>query len=125
MLHQRYAEFSSNLVSSMAAVFGTEAKSSEDISLAKRRNTLRLLAEMYLCGLYGDLNILLDIVRGLVGLLPVPLTDPSSNSSICMTPMPLPPLRAPRKLKGSGSPRVISRLRRCLAVGTGETFTRA
>jgi len=65
VLHQRYAEFGGSLVSSLTEMFSNKENETADATV-KLRSTLRLLAELYLCGFYDDSDALLAIVKGLV-----------------------------------------------------------
>uniref|UniRef100_A0A061R4F1 Regulator of nonsense transcripts 2 n=1 Tax=Tetraselmis sp. GSL018 TaxID=582737 RepID=A0A061R4F1_9CHLO len=65
VLHQRYAEFSGQLVSSLADLFGSDQKPLEE-NTAKRRTALRLLADLLYCGVHSEAELLLGIVRDLV-----------------------------------------------------------
>ncbi|KAK9806738.1 hypothetical protein WJX72_000988 [[Myrmecia] bisecta] len=64
-LHQRYAEFGSGLAAELARTLCAAIKDDEPSSLLKRRGSLKLLAELLLCGVHDDTAALLTVVRAM------------------------------------------------------------
>ncbi|KAK9907680.1 hypothetical protein WJX75_008040 [Coccomyxa subellipsoidea] len=67
LLHQRYSEFSSELITKLNDVFVPAARNSDDekSSLARRRSALRLLCELLLVGVHHNTLLLVAVVRTL------------------------------------------------------------
>eukprot|EP01116_Phalansterium_solitarium_P000218 TRINITY_DN10128_c0_g1_i1.p1 TRINITY_DN10128_c0_g1~~TRINITY_DN10128_c0_g1_i1.p1 ORF type:complete len:1390 (-),score=694.08 TRINITY_DN10128_c0_g1_i1:248-4417(-) len=81
LLHQRYAEFASLLVPALTALFAppprqppgvvlgiaaAESEQERTQKFQKRRINIRLLAELFLCGMYQESEILYTILKDLI-----------------------------------------------------------
>lgn len=64
-MHQRYGDFSKQLIPALVKEFEVPGKGEAD-TLRKKRVVLRLLCELYIAGVFTDLNILITIVKDLV-----------------------------------------------------------
>lgn len=66
MLHQRYAEFAEQLVGPLVGLFSAGRIGADEVPAPRKRTSLRLLAELLLCGVYSDASVLLNVARELV-----------------------------------------------------------
>ncbi|XP_031488247.1 regulator of nonsense transcripts UPF2 [Nymphaea colorata] len=73
LLHQRYKDFSPSLIQGLLKVF-LPAKSGEDLDgdkssrALKKRNTLKLLMELYFVGVTEDTSIFVNIIKDLASM---------------------------------------------------------
>ncbi|XP_024530355.1 regulator of nonsense transcripts UPF2 [Selaginella moellendorffii] len=70
LLHQRYKDFAPNLVQGLLKVFlpgkaGEELDSDRSSRAMRKRSTLKLLMELYVCGVTEDAGIFVSIVKDL------------------------------------------------------------
>ncbi|TMW67120.1 hypothetical protein Poli38472_012236 [Pythium oligandrum] len=66
LLHQRYAEFSTLLVDALTTAFDGSYGTEDKHKLVKRRILLRLLSELYLAGVFHDVQVIATIVQRVV-----------------------------------------------------------
>jgi regulator of nonsense transcripts 2 len=72
LLHQRYAEFSSLLIPSLTKVFfgpkptAPESEQERNAKLIKKRVTLRFLTELFLVGVFNDVDVIYKILQELI-----------------------------------------------------------
>lgn len=70
LLHQRYKDFSPNLIQGLVKMF-FPGKTADDVETdrgqraMRRRSTLRLLVELYFCGVFEDAGIFVTIIKDL------------------------------------------------------------
>ena len=71
-LHQRYVDFTVQLIPALSKVFSNvkpsinESEQEKNAKLIKRRIILRLLGELYICGIFDDIDIILHILQDLI-----------------------------------------------------------
>ncbi len=69
MLHQRYKDFAPTLLTGLQKMFfpgkGDEIESDRSSRAMRKRSTLRLLMELYFCGVFEEGNLFVNIVKDL------------------------------------------------------------
>ncbi|KAL3689456.1 hypothetical protein R1sor_015765 [Riccia sorocarpa] len=71
LLHQRYKDFSPNLIQGLVKIFFPGKMTAEDADAdrtsraMRKRSTLRLLVELYFCGVFEDAGIFVTIIKDL------------------------------------------------------------
>lgn len=71
LLHQRYKDFAPTLLAGLLKVFfpakGDEIDGDRSSRAMKKRSTLRLLMELYFCGVFEDGSMFISIIKDLAG----------------------------------------------------------
>jgi regulator of nonsense transcripts 2 len=69
LLHQRYKDFAPTLLTGLQKMFfpgkGDEIESDRSSRAMRKRSTLRLLMELYFCGVFEEGNLFVNIVKDL------------------------------------------------------------
>jgi hypothetical protein len=89
-LHQRYPEFSKELVPSLAKIFTSSASSSntteeEKPTPARKRATLRFLVELFLHGVFTSHSPLLTIIKQLASTGASTFTSNRDDALVCLS----------------------------------------
>eukprot|EP01114_Cavostelium_apophysatum_P008182 TRINITY_DN2050_c0_g1_i2.p1 TRINITY_DN2050_c0_g1~~TRINITY_DN2050_c0_g1_i2.p1 ORF type:complete len:1232 (-),score=430.22 TRINITY_DN2050_c0_g1_i2:182-3877(-) len=71
-LHQRYTDFSNQLIPALTRYFAKqpapETEQEKNSKFIKKRTTLRLLAELYVCGIFSEVDVLQKILQDTASL---------------------------------------------------------
>ena len=81
VLHERYEEFSPSLLPLLHKLMQPSEEKSGSVTVTRRRNTLRLILELFLIGVHSNLELINGIVSKLVkeGLVVAPTGDTTNN----------------------------------------------
>ncbi|RLN92969.1 hypothetical protein BBJ28_00020327, partial [Nothophytophthora sp. Chile5] len=63
LLHQRYEDFASGMVRTLAGVFESSYGSEDRNKMVKRRLILRMLSELYLAGVFDDVQVVAQLIQ--------------------------------------------------------------
>ncbi|RLN87580.1 hypothetical protein BBJ28_00005886 [Nothophytophthora sp. Chile5] len=63
LLHQRYEDFASGMVRTLVGVFESSYGSEDKSKMVKRRLILRMLSELYLAGVFDDVQVVAQLIQ--------------------------------------------------------------